>query len=325
MRRGPELLPVAARGRRRRRRRLRRRSCIFAGVRRGAARRRRRPTLEHHRAPARITHPEHASSTFRYCTNFAVTGAATSTAPASFARCSRRSATRCSSSATHATLRVHVHTDEPERRDRDLRRRRRGLAARRRRHARAGRRPRPAPVSTAAAAAPAARCGALAVVSGRGHARRCSRRSACTCSTAARRSTPRPTSCSPASTASPPRRSSSCPTARTCIMAAERAAELSEKVVVVVPTRSQQAGLVGGGRAACPTARAAENAAAMSDGARARCGPAASRRPRARTPAGASRVGDAVGFVDDELVAWGDAERDARARCSPGSAPAPSW
>src|SRR3982751_6336088 len=31
------------------------------------------PPLEHH-APARITHPQHASSTFRYCTNFAVTG-----------------------------------------------------------------------------------------------------------------------------------------------------------------------------------------------------------------------------------------------------------
>src|SRR6202012_365118 len=31
------------------------------------------PALEHHRA-ARVTHPQHSSTTFRYCTNFAVTG-----------------------------------------------------------------------------------------------------------------------------------------------------------------------------------------------------------------------------------------------------------
>src|SRR5205807_7454866 len=31
------------------------------------------PELEHH-APARITHPEHSSATYRFCTNFAVTG-----------------------------------------------------------------------------------------------------------------------------------------------------------------------------------------------------------------------------------------------------------
>src|SRR4029450_6441477 len=32
------------------------------------------PRLEHH-APAKVSHPEHESSTYRYCTNFAVTGA----------------------------------------------------------------------------------------------------------------------------------------------------------------------------------------------------------------------------------------------------------
>src|SRR3954453_17414726 len=31
------------------------------------------PPLDHH-APARVTHPQHESSTYRYCTNFAVTG-----------------------------------------------------------------------------------------------------------------------------------------------------------------------------------------------------------------------------------------------------------
>ncbi|HMJ03646.1 MAG TPA: DAK2 domain-containing protein, partial [Conexibacter sp.] len=71
--RGPELLPV-----------LREAgvvdaggygaTIIFAGV-LAALRDQDAPELEHHRAPARVTHPEHSSSTYRYCTNFAVTGA----------------------------------------------------------------------------------------------------------------------------------------------------------------------------------------------------------------------------------------------------------
>ena len=49
-------------------------------------------------APARVTYPQHDSSTFRYCTNFAVTGHELD--PAAGSRRSRRSATPCSSSAT---------------------------------------------------------------------------------------------------------------------------------------------------------------------------------------------------------------------------------
>ena len=45
---------------------------VFAGV-IAALRGAEPPPLEHH-APARVTHPEHESSTYRYCTNFAVTG-----------------------------------------------------------------------------------------------------------------------------------------------------------------------------------------------------------------------------------------------------------
>ena len=69
---------------------------------------------------------------------------------------------------------------------------------------------------------------------------------------------------------------------------------------------------------------AAENAAAMERRARARCAPAASRPPRARTPQGRFAVGDAVGFVDDELVAWGEPERDAARGARARSATAPS-
>ncbi len=54
---------------------------IFAGV-VAALRDEEPPELEHY-APAKITHPEHSSSTYRYCTNFAVTGRGL--APASFA------------------------------------------------------------------------------------------------------------------------------------------------------------------------------------------------------------------------------------------------
>ena len=45
---------------------------LFAGV-VAALRGAEPPPLDHH-APARVSHPEHESSTYRYCTNFAVTG-----------------------------------------------------------------------------------------------------------------------------------------------------------------------------------------------------------------------------------------------------------
>src|SRR6185369_12197285 len=77
------------------------------------------------------------------------------------------------------------------------------------------------------------------------------------------------------------------------------------KDVVVVPTRSQQAGLAAA-VVLVPWRTAAENAAAMEDVLAAlRTGGVA---PAARADAaGRFAVGDAVGFVDDELVAWGEA------------------
>jgi dihydroxyacetone kinase-like predicted kinase len=96
------------------------------------------------------------------------------------------------------------------------------------------------------------------------------------------------------------------PNSANVIMAAERAAELSEKAVHVVPTRSQQAGLTISVEMAT-TRGAAENAAAMGEAlARLRTGGVA---PAAREdPQGRFAVGDAVGFVDDALVAWGEPE-----------------
>ena len=89
-------------------------------------------------------------------------------------------------------------------------------------------------------------------------------------------------------------------------MAAERAAELSEKTVHVVVSRSQQAGLAAA-VSLDPERGAAANAAAMGETLEhVRTGAVA---PAARDDAqGRFRDGDAVGFVEEELVAWGAAE-----------------
>ena len=89
------------------------------------------------------------------------------------------------------------------------------------------------------------------------------------------------------------------------VMAAERAAELSDKQARVVPCTSQQAGV-----AALveldPTASIDDNAERMVDAlAGIRAGSVA---PAARDDAKGRFVkGDAVGFVGDEIVAWGGA------------------
>jgi uncharacterized protein len=95
------------------------------------------------------------------------------------------------------------------------------------------------------------------------------------------------------------------PNSPNVIMAAERAAELAEKVVRVVASRSQQAGLAAA-VALSPAVAADVNAAAMEDAlAAVRTGAVA---PAARPDsAGRFAAGDAVGFVDDEIVAWGQA------------------
>jgi dihydroxyacetone kinase-like predicted kinase len=87
-------------------------------------------------------------------------------------------------------------------------------------------------------------------------------------------------------------------------LAAERAAELSERPVRVVPTTAQQEGLAAL-FAFDPREPGERNAAAIAEAARdLRLGGVA---PAARNDAkGRFRAGDAVGYVDGELVAWGD-------------------
>ena len=88
------------------------------------------------------------------------------------------------------------------------------------------------------------------------------------------------------------------------VMAAERAAELADRPVTVIRTVNQQAGLAGA-LALDPDADVAANADAVREAVDAvRTGGVA---PAAREdPDGRFGVGDAVGFVGDELVAWGE-------------------
>jgi uncharacterized protein len=96
------------------------------------------------------------------------------------------------------------------------------------------------------------------------------------------------------------------PNSANVIMAAERAAELSDKLVLVEPTRSQQAGLTA--VVAHDASRSAEeNGVAMHEAVVELC--IGSVAPAARDDVhGRFSAGDAVGFVDEEIIAWGDPE-----------------
>src|SRR3954447_14641280 len=108
--RGPELLPI-----------LREAGVVdaggygltvmFAGV-IAALRGTTAPELAHH-TPARITHPQHESSTFRYCTNFAVTGEELE--PADWNDSLERFGDSVLVVGDSHTLKGHLPTDEPER------------------------------------------------------------------------------------------------------------------------------------------------------------------------------------------------------------------
>ena len=110
--RGPEQLAILRESGRRRRRRLRpHRDPRRLPGRRCAAPR--RPQLEHQYAPAALHRPEHESSSFRYCTNFAVTGE--SLEAGRFTALLEDIGDSVLVVGDDRTLRVHVHTDEPDR------------------------------------------------------------------------------------------------------------------------------------------------------------------------------------------------------------------
>ncbi|MDP9346648.1 MAG: DAK2 domain-containing protein [Actinomycetota bacterium] len=266
------------------------------------------PAIAHH-APARITHPEHESSTFRYCTNFAVTGVALQAQP--FVHALERLGDSVLVVGDESTLKVHVHTDDPEQAiaafegagevsHLDVADMRRQVAVRGARLAGGGNGSAPAESAS----------GALAVVAGAGLAR-LFQSLGCHVLDGGATLNPSTHELLAGIHGVPAEEVVVLPNSPNVIMAAERAAELAEKGVVVVASRSQQAGLAAA-VALNRSMSAAENARAMEAALGAvRTGGVA---PAARhDAAGRFVVGDAVGFVEDDIVAWGEAGPTLRA------------
>jgi DAK2 domain fusion protein YloV len=293
VKRGPDLLPV-----------LREAGVVDAGgyaltvllagiV--GALRGSSAPQLEHHQ-PARVTHPQHSSSTYRYCTNFAVTGSGLE--QRQFVPALERLGDSVLVVGDQTTLKVHVHTDDPDAATAlfeevgtvshldiaDMQ------AQVRRRDERLG------------ATSARGRCGALAVVSGEGVRALFASLGIQTLDGGATLN-PSTYDLLAAIHATAQEEVVVLPNSPNVVMAAERAAELSDKTVRVVRSGSPQAGLAAAVSLE-PTRSADDNAAAMTQTLeRVRTGAVA---PAARDDAqGRFRQGDALGFVDDEIVVWG--------------------
>ena len=324
---------------------------MFAGV-VAALRGDQAPALDHY-APARITHPEHTSGTYRFCTNFAVIGEGLS--PGRFIDPLEALGDSVLVVGDSKTLKVHLHTDEPElatavfadagevsrldvadmRLQVDERDARLaggvGVADNGPQGAAVG------PTSehagngsaTAGTAAgmsgpsangrasagaapepPTTRCGAVAVVSGGGLAELFAELGVQTLDGGPTLN-PSTYDLLAAIHEVSAEEVIVLPNSANVVMAAEHAAALSEKDVKVVPTTSQQAGLAAA-VVLNPDRPVEQNAQAVKEAlARVRTGAIA---PAARDDAqGRFAQGDAVGFVQEEVVAWGDPTETLRA------------
>ena len=252
------------------------------------------PQIAHH-TPARITHPQHESTTFRYCTNFAVTGEELD--PAAWNEQLERFGDSVLVVGDSHTLKVHLHTDEPERATAlfaeigevshlDVADMTEQVAERTERLAEA--------IQT---------CGVLAVVSSSGMADLFESLGAVALDGGVTLN-PSTYELLAGIHEVPAEEVVVLPNSPNVIMAAERAAELAEKTVHVVGSRSMQAGLVAA-VALEPNRGAGDNAEAMRAAlANVRTGAVTE---AARDDAeGRFRRGEAVGFVDEQIVAWGE-------------------
>ncbi len=272
---------------------------IFAGI-IAALRGSDGPQVARHTAPARISHPEHSSSTYRYCTNFAVTGHDLD--PVEWIDPLEAIGDSVLVVGDAATLKVHVHTDEPgaatslfhavgdvSRLDvADM-------------HVQVLQRSERLAPGDGSDARP--RCGALAVVAGPGM-RELYESLGVAVLDGGPTLNPSTYELLAGIHDVPAEEVVVLPNSPNVVMAAAHAAELSEKVVHVSAARSQQAGLAAA-LALDPLRSAADNLAAV-DAAleHLRTGAVA---PAARDDnEGRFAVGEAVGFVDDAIVAWGE-------------------
>ncbi len=253
--------------------------------------------IDRYAAPARTHRPEHDSETFRYCTNFAVTGDGLD--PAVWRETLEAHGDSLLVVGDRHTIKIHIHTDDPEQTQ--------GLFAGigtvsnvdiADMHAQVVER-----AARLEAAGPAAACGVVAVNSGDGAGLFFRGEGAVTVDGGP---TMNP---STADILSAIHRSSSdqvvvLPNSPNVVMAAERAAGLSEKPTRVIRTRSQAEGisvlavLDPDGTAEANAAAGAEHLESLHSGGIA---------PAAKDDAaGRFRKGDTLGYVGDELVAWGE-------------------
>src|SRR5919106_1590952 len=247
-----------------------------------------------HYAPAAATRPHHEDSRYRYCTNFIVTGSGLESR--SFMPMLEELGDSVLVVGDEATLKVHVHTDEPESAvalfqhrgevsQLDVGDMREQIAER-------------------SARLQAGRCAAVAVVAGSG-IRELYEGLGAFVVDGGETFNPSIYDLLAAIHEVPSEEVLVFPNNPNVVMAAERAAELSDKQARVVDCASQQAGL-----AALvelnPSASIDENAERIADAlAGIRAGSvAAAARDDAK---GRFVKGDAVGFVEEEIVAWGGA------------------
>jgi len=292
---------------------------IFAGV-VAALRGQEPPPLEHH-APARITHPEHTSGTYRFCTNFAVTGSAL--VPQRFIEPLEALGDSVLVVGDETTLKVHLHTDDPalatavfadagEVSRLDVADMHAQLAERDARVTGAAPPAASGPVAngTQPAGAPAVRCGAVAVVSGEGLREMFRELGVHTVDGGP---TLNPSTYDLLAAIHDVQAEEVVVLANSAnvVMAAEHAARLSDKQVLVAATTSQQAGLAAA-LALAPGRPVEENARAVNEAlGRVRTGAVA---PAARDDVqGRFKSGEAVGFIGEEVRAWGEVRATLRA------------
>ncbi len=269
---------------------------IFAGV-IAALRGAEPPPLDHH-APARVTHPQHESSTFRFCTNFAVEGENLDSTD--WLRPLEELGDSVLVVGERTTLKVHVHTDDPEAATAlfaqagavshlDVADMHEQVAQR-----------------TSRLAQPVQRCAALAVVAGEGM-RELFESVGAFALDGGPTLNPSTYELLAGIHEAPAEEVVVLPNSPNVVMAAEEAAGLSEKDVRVVPSRSMQAGLAAA--VALEPGRSCEaNATAMGEAlTHVRTGSVTgAARDDAAEATPRFRAGDAVGFVEEQLFAWGD-------------------
>ncbi|HLM51877.1 MAG TPA: DAK2 domain-containing protein [Solirubrobacteraceae bacterium] len=262
------------------------------------------PPVERHAAAVQPSHPQHDSSTYRYCTNFAVTGSDLD--PGRHVRELEGLGDSVLVVGDSTTLKVHVHTDEPAWATAlfdavgavshlDVADMHEQMEARTERLA----------VRSNGSGASWPACGVLAVISGAG-VRALYEDLGAVALDGGPTLNPSTYDLLAGIHAVPAEQVVVLPNSSNVFMAAERAAELSDKHVEVVRSRSQQGGLAAA-LALDPSRPAAANARAMGRAvALVRTGGVA----RAARDDGQGRfaAGEAVGYIGDELVAWGAPE-----------------